>query len=89
MSIAVKRHHDQGNSLKDNILVGAGLQVQRFSPLSSKWKHGSIQAGVVQEELRVLSCSEDKQKTGFQAARMKVSKPTPTVIHFLQQGHTS
>jgi hypothetical protein len=29
-------------------------QVQRFSPLSSRWEHGSIQAGMVQEELRVL-----------------------------------
>ena len=30
------------------------LQVQRFSPLSSRQEHGSIQAGMVQEELRVL-----------------------------------
>jgi hypothetical protein len=30
------------------------LQVQRFSPLSSLWEHSSIQAGIVQEELRVL-----------------------------------
>jgi hypothetical protein len=33
---------------------GAGLQVQRFSPLSSRQEHGSIQAGMVQEKLRVL-----------------------------------
>jgi hypothetical protein len=31
-----------------------GLQVQRFSPPSSRWEHGSIQAVMVQEELRVL-----------------------------------
>ena len=30
------------------------IQVQRFSPLSSRQQHGSIQAGTVQEELRVL-----------------------------------
>ena len=30
------------------------LQVQRFSPLSSRQEHDSIQAGMVQEELRVL-----------------------------------
>jgi hypothetical protein len=30
------------------------LQVQRFSPLSSRQEHGSIQAGMVQEEMRVL-----------------------------------
>jgi hypothetical protein len=35
-------------------LIGAGLQVQRFSPLSPKQEYGSIQAGMVQEELRVL-----------------------------------
>jgi hypothetical protein len=35
-------------------LIGAGLQVQRFSPLSSRQGHGSIQAGMVWEELRVL-----------------------------------
>jgi hypothetical protein len=51
---AVNRHHDQGNSYKGQHLIGAGLQVQRFSPLSSRQKHSSIQAGMVQEELRVL-----------------------------------
>jgi hypothetical protein len=35
-------------------LIGAGLQVQRFSPLSSRWEHGSIQAGMAQAKLRVL-----------------------------------
>jgi hypothetical protein len=49
----VNRHHDQGNSYKGH-LIGAGLQVQRFSPLSSGQEHGSVQAGMVQEELRVL-----------------------------------
>jgi hypothetical protein len=35
VSIAVKKHHDQGNSYKCKTLIGAGLQFQRFSPLSS------------------------------------------------------
>jgi hypothetical protein len=30
------------------------LTGSRFSPLSSRWEHGSIQAGMAQEELRVL-----------------------------------
>jgi hypothetical protein len=30
------------------------LKVQRFSPSSSRQEYGSIQAGIVQEELRVL-----------------------------------
>jgi hypothetical protein len=41
--IAAKRHHDQGNTYKRQHLIGAGLQVQRFSSLS-RWEHGSIQA---------------------------------------------
>ena len=41
VSIATKRHHDQGNSYKGH-LIGVGLQVQRFSPLSlweEAWQH--------------------------------------------------
>ena len=34
--------------------MGAGLQVQRVSLLSPRQEHGSIQAGVVQEDLGVL-----------------------------------
>jgi hypothetical protein len=37
---------------KGQYLFGAGLQVQRFSPLSSRWVHGSIQADMMQKELR-------------------------------------
>jgi hypothetical protein len=53
VSIAVKRHHDQGNSYKGH-LIGAGLQVWWFSPLPSWQEHSSIQAGMVLEELRIL-----------------------------------
>jgi hypothetical protein len=41
-------------SYKKQHLIGAGLQVQRFSPLSSRWECGSVQAGMVQKELKVL-----------------------------------
>jgi hypothetical protein len=51
---AVNRHHDQGKSYKNQHLIGASLQVQRFSPLSSRWEHDSIQAAMAQAELRVL-----------------------------------
>jgi hypothetical protein len=34
------------------------------------------------------SLSKDRQKTGFQVARMKVLKLMPTVTYFLPQGHT-
>jgi hypothetical protein len=44
----------QGKSYKGQHLIGAGLQVQSFSPLSLRWECGSIQAGMVQTELRVF-----------------------------------
>jgi hypothetical protein len=40
--MAAKRHHDQGNSYKEQRVIGAGLQFQRFSPLRSSkeaWQH--------------------------------------------------
>ena len=43
-SIVVKRYHDQGNSYKYKRLIGAGLQFQRFSPLSS-WQETWQSAG--------------------------------------------
>jgi hypothetical protein len=51
----VNRHHDQNNSYKEQYLIGAGLQVQRFCPLSSRQEHGSIQTDLGVEELRVLT----------------------------------
>ena len=42
VSIAVKRQHEQGDSCKEQHLIGAGLLVQRFIPLSSwreAWQH--------------------------------------------------
>jgi hypothetical protein len=34
----MKRHRDQGNSYKGKHLIRAGLQFQRFSPLSPWWE---------------------------------------------------
>jgi hypothetical protein len=83
VSTAVSRHYDQGNSYKGH-LIGAGLQVQRFSPLSSRQEHGSIQAGMVQVELRVLhlDLTVARRKTNSSEQR-GASKPTPKVTHFL------
>ena len=50
----MNKHRDQGDCYKGQHLIGAGLQVQRFSPVSSRQEYGSIQAGMLQEELRVL-----------------------------------
>jgi hypothetical protein len=46
--------------------------------------------GIVQKELRVLHLhlKAAKRLTSGQLG-LKVLKPTPTVTHFLQQGHTS
>jgi hypothetical protein len=92
---AVSRHHDQGKSYKRQHLIGAGLQVQRFSLVSSRWEHGSIQTGVVQAELRVLhlhlkvaSGRLNSRQLGLKA-HTHSDTPTPTRPRLLQQGHTS
>ena len=54
VSIAVKRHHDQGNFYKGQHLIEAVLQVQRFSPLLSRLEHGSVQGDVGLGEMKVL-----------------------------------
>jgi hypothetical protein len=86
----MKRYCDQGNSYKRQYLIGAGLQVQRFSPSSSswqeEWQHPGRQ-GTGGAEI-YTSCSKDKLEKGiFQEARRRVSKPIP-VTYFLQTGHT-
>jgi hypothetical protein len=48
-------------------------------------KNGSTQAGIVWEE-NILFLRQTENFT--QATRKRVSKPTSTVIHFFQQGHT-
>jgi hypothetical protein len=44
VSVAVKRHRDHSNSYKGKHLIGTGLQVQRFSSLSS-WREAWWHAG--------------------------------------------
>jgi hypothetical protein len=86
----VNRRHDQGKSYKGQHLIGAGLQVQRFSPFSSRWEYGSIQAGPVQAELRVLNLHL-KAASGIlvpRQPRTRVLKPMFIVTHLLQQGLT-
>ena len=85
----MNRHHAQQKSYKGQYLVGAALQVQRFSPLSSKWEHDSIQAGLVQLELRVIHLHVETASgkvASRQVGRARVFKPT--VTHLLQQCHT-
>jgi hypothetical protein len=49
----VNRHHDQDNSYNGQHLIGTGLKIHRFNPLS-RWEHGSVHAGMMQEELGIL-----------------------------------
>jgi hypothetical protein len=96
VSTAEKRHHDQGNSYKGQHLLGAALQVQRFSPLSSRQEHGSVQANVGLEELKILQLDPKgiQEKTSFCMARGGSQSPyhsdtlPSTRPHPLQQGHT-
>ena len=89
----MRRHQDQGNCYKGKHLIGTGLQVQRFSPLSSRqkaWQH----PGMTLKKLSSTSCSEGEQKIAvFQEARRsplpqwqtsssKVT-PVPTRPHLL------
>ena len=71
---------------KGNMLLGLAY---RFRGLVH-CHQGRCMADVGLEEMKVLHLESKgrQEKTGFHVARMRVSKPTPTVTHFLQQGHT-
>ena len=87
----MNRHHNQGKSYTKQHLTGAGLQVQRFSPLSSQagaWQHPG-RHGEGGAESSTSSYEGCKQNTGFQAARMRVLKPIPTVPRLLQKATPS
>jgi hypothetical protein len=63
-----------------------GSEVQSFIIKVGTWQHPG-RHGVGAESS--TSCSEgQEEKTGFQAARRTVVKPTPTVAQLLQQDHT-
>jgi len=63
-----------------------------FSPLSpwqEAWQH-TDRHGVGERAESARSRSTGcREKISFQAGRRRVSKPTPTVTNFFQQGHTS
>jgi hypothetical protein len=53
VSIAEKRHHDQGNSYKGH-LIGVAYSFRGQVHYHNGRKHGSIRPVMVQEELRFL-----------------------------------
>jgi hypothetical protein len=85
----VNRHHDQDNSYKDNISLGLAYRFRDSVILikAGTWQHLGRHGAERAESSTSLSepCWQD---TSFQEARVRVLKPTPTVIYLLQQGHT-
>ena len=76
-------HHDQGKCYKGQHLIWADLQVQRFSPLSSRWEHGSIQTVMVQEELRVLHLHPKEARSILASRPLEGGSQSPS-----PSGHT-
>jgi hypothetical protein len=86
----VKKHHDQGNSYKEQHLIEDGLEDLRFNALSSwqeAWQHPG-KHGTRGAENYISSSKGSQGHNVFQEPTKSVWKPTPTVQHFLQQGHT-
>jgi hypothetical protein len=52
--IAMKRHHSQDNFYKANIYLGLAYRFRGSIHYQCRNMHGRVQAGVVQEMLRVL-----------------------------------
>ena len=76
MFIAVERCHDHINSYKEKHLIGAVLQFQRFSPLST-WQHASRPgAGEEAETSTSGSASSRKRETLGLAWTFETLKPT-------------
>jgi hypothetical protein len=82
--IALKTHHDQGNSYKGQHLIGAGLQIQ-YIISAGAWQHLSRHGAAGAE--RSTFCLEDSQEEGLIAHPHSDILP-PTKPHLLQQGHT-
>jgi hypothetical protein len=97
VSIAMKTHHDEGNSYKEQHLTGASLQVQRFSPLSARqyaWQSSCRHAAGGAESS--TSSSEDRGEDSLpgsyeEGVKAQVHSDTisPTKPYLIQKGHTS
>ena len=55
----MKRHHDYGSSAGGKQFIGAGLQLQRFSP-SSSWKADIV----LEKQMRVLQSGSTSSREG-------------------------
>jgi hypothetical protein len=78
ISIAIKRHHSQGNSYKGQHFIEAGPQVLRFSPLSS-WSEARQGPGrhiAGKAESSTSSSKGSQEQTVSQTARRVQNPPT-------------
>jgi hypothetical protein len=74
--------------IKGKHFIGAGLQFRGLVRYHHGGKHGRIQADMaLEKELRDLDAQVTEDCVIL--VRLETSKPTSTVIHFLQQGHTN
>jgi hypothetical protein len=77
--------------IKDNISLGLAYRFRGSIHCRQGRKPGNSQAGLVGAggAKSSTSCSEGEQEQTVSSTLGRASKPTPTVTHFLQQGHTS
>jgi hypothetical protein len=69
-------------------MIKAAL-IQRFSPLPSRWEHGSTQGDMVQEELRVLHLHLKAARRRLASRQLGSLKAHAHSDNFLQQGYNS
>ena len=76
--------------IKDNILLDLVYRFRVSVHYHHGRKHGSIQACMALEAPRVLHFNlKVTRNRPMMFLRRKLSKPSPTMPHFLQPGHTS
>ena len=79
--------------IKDNIYLGVAYSFRCSVHYSHGEKQDSMQPDMMLDEPRVLHLDPKHPGEDFHlpCAELKnrTSKPSPTVMHFLQQGHTS
>lgn len=84
--ITMKSHHDQGKSQERNHLIGACLQFQRLSALSSWQGADSVhrtRAAVAESYILVCRLRENQPWPWFKL--LKPPSPLPVITHFFQK----
>jgi len=77
VSIAVKRHHDQGNSIKDNVELGLAYQFRGSVHCHHGRKQGNVQADMVLEEPRVLHLNPKEARSRLSHEKLGEESQSP------------